>query len=185
MEKIKITKGSKRLKEEIAHLLYDYSRIMTLLNEYDEDILEFNKIEKIESKTDTIISACLVGVPCRWNGEEKTNKKALKIYAKGNCAAVCPELMAGLGIPRNACERVDGKIVDKNGKDHTKQYSIGAKLALDFIKKNKIKKAILKSGSPTCGCKTIYSGKFDGKKKKETGVFAEMLKKENIKMTEI
>jgi len=136
-------------------------------------------------KVDTIVSSCLVGVPCRWNGEAKTNKKALKIYAKGNCAAVCPELMAGLSIPRNACEIVDSKIVDKNGKDYTKQYLIGAKLALDFVKKNKIKKAILKSGSPTCGCRTIYSGKFDGKKIKGTGIFATMLKKEKIKMIEI
>ena len=138
-----------------------------------------------KQKIDTIISACLVGVPCRWNGKAKTDKKALAIYNKGKCIAICPELMAGLGVSRNACEIVDGRIIDKSGKDFTKEFIAGAKLALDFVKKNKIKKAILKSGSPTCGCKTIYSGKFDGKKKKGTGVLATMLKKDKIKLTEI
>jgi len=124
-------------------------------------------------------------VPCRWNGKAKTSKKALASYNKGNCLAICPELMAELGIPRDKCEIVKGKIINENNKDFTKEFIIGAKLALEFVRKNKIKKAILKSGSPTCGCKTIYSGKFDGKKKKGMGIFAAMLKKEKVKITEV
>lgn len=138
-----------------------------------------------KQKIDTIISACLVGVPCRKNGVSKTSVRALAIYKKGNSVAICPELMAGLGIPRNACEIVGGRIVDNSGKDFTQEFRLGAKLALEFVKKNKIKKAILKSGSPTCGCKTIYSGNFDGKKKKGVGVFADLLKREGIKIIEL
>lgn len=139
----------------------------------------------MKQKNDTIISACLVGVPCRWNGKIKTNEKALTAYYKGNCMPICPEQMAGLRIDRCGCEIVNGRVIDKKGRDFTKKYLAGAKLALDFVKKNNIRKAVLKSGSPTCGCGTIYSGKFDGQKIKGMGVFAAMLKKEKIKLTEI
>lgn len=138
-----------------------------------------------KQKIDTIISACLVGVPCRWNSRNKISKKALAIYNKGNCVAICPEIMAGLGIPRNACEILNGKVIDKNGKNFTKEFLKGTKLALDFVRRNKIKKAVLKSGSPTCGCKTTYSGKFNGQKRKGMGVFSSALKKEKVRTVEI
>ena len=140
-----------------------------------------------------VISACLVGIPCRFNGKSKLNEKALDVFLKGKSIAVCPELFANMETPRPACEICCGdgcdvikgsaSVLDNNGKDYSKQFICGAKIAIDeIVKKHGIKKAILKSGSPSCGSKSIYSGKFNGKKKRGDGVFACLLKKEGVKI---
>jgi uncharacterized protein YbbK (DUF523 family) len=141
------------------------------------------------------ISACLLGIPCRWNAKSKLNQKAINIASQGNILMICPEILAGLTTPRPACEIIGGdgrdvligkaKIVDKNGKDYSKIFIKGAKEALSIIKKAGVKEVILKSGSPTCGGKHIYDGTFSGNKKLGLGVFAALLKKERIKFTEI
>lgn len=148
-----------------------------------------------KGKFEYVISACLLGIPCRWNGKSKTSKKSLEVYLKGNAIPVCPEIFGGLSTPRSACEIIGGdgkdvltrkaKIVDKKGKDYSKAFVCGSAIALEKIVKNYgIKKAILKSGSPTCGAGHIFSGKFDGKKKKGVGVFAAMLEKNGVEISE-
>ncbi len=141
------------------------------------------------------VSACLTGVPCRWNGKSKKSKDVLGIIKDKEYTALCPEQLAGLPTPRPACEIIGGdgfdvlnkkaKIIGSDGKEYTNIYIKGAKKALETIKKNKIKKVILKSGSPSCGCGTIYDGSFKGKKKKGYGVFAALLRKNGIKMLEL
>lgn len=147
-------------------------------------------------KINYVISACLLGIPCRFNGVAKPNKKALKVYLSGKAIAVCPEIFAGLPTPRPACEIKAGegngvilgkaKIVDEKGNDFSKQFISGANLVLtEIIEKHDVKYAILKSGSPSCGVSVIYSGKFDGKKKKGSGVFSELLKEKKVKLIEV
>ncbi len=142
-------------------------------------------------KFDTIISACLLGIPCRYNHKGECNKKALDEYLKGKSIAVCPEIISGQKTPRPACEIVGGdgfgvlngqaKVLDKTGNDYSKQFIRGAEIILNEIaKKHSIKKAILKSNSPSCGCGTIYSGKFNGKKVKGHGVLSALLKENGI-----
>lgn len=146
-------------------------------------------------KFNTIISACLLGMPCRYNGKGKLNKKALKIFLKGNALLVCPEISVGQKTPRPACEIIGGdgrdvlekkaKIFDKDGNDYTKEFLEGSQIILrDIIKKHRITLAILKSGSPSCGVYNIYSGKFNGKKKKGCGVLTAILRKNKIKKIE-
>ncbi|MBU1202757.1 DUF523 domain-containing protein [Patescibacteria group bacterium] len=141
------------------------------------------------------ISACLLGIPCRWNEKGKNNPKAIKEFLKGKSLIICPEVLAGLPTPRPACEISSGdgkdvlagkaKIVDKYGIDYTEVFIKGAKLALDIIQKNEIKKVLLKSGSPTCGALHIYTGDFSGQKKKGLGVFAALLQAHGIEIEEL
>lgn len=142
-----------------------------------------------------LVSACLLGIPCRWNKKSKLNKKALEIFLKGEAMVVCPEVLAGLSTPRPACEikggsgedvlKGEAKIIDKIGKDYSKLLIKGANKALTLAQKNKITEAILKSGSPSCGVSLIYSGDFNNQKKKGCGVFAALLKKNKIKLREL
>lgn len=141
------------------------------------------------------ISACLLGVSCRFDGKSKPSSKALDEFSSSEAIAICPEILANLGIPRVACEIVGGdgfdvltgkaKIIGKNGEDLTKQYLTGAKKALDIVKKFGAKEVILKSGSPSCGAGTIYDGTFSGKKITGLGIFAALLKENNINVKEI
>lgn len=141
------------------------------------------------------ISACLIGIPCRWNEKGKLNKKAIKEYLKGKTLVLCPEVMGGLPTPRPACEIVNGdgkdvltgkaQIVDENGNDYTKEFLKGAQIALDLIKENNIKKVLLKSGSPSCGAANIYKGDFSGNKKEGLGVFAALLQAHGIETEEL
>jgi len=139
-----------------------------------------------------VISACLLGIPCRWDQEKKVNKKAMKIFLQGKALILCPEIMGNLPTPRPACETVNGdgykvlkgkaKVMDKRGKDYTKFFLKGSKAALKIVKQHGIKKAILRANSPTCGTPCIFSGKFDGKKIRGQGVFAALLKQNGIKI---
>ena len=138
-------------------------------------------------KFDTIISACLLGIPCRYSGKLKTDEKALKIFLKGKSLLVCPEISAGQKTPRPACEISGGdgldvlngkaRVIDKDGNDYTEEFIEGAKIILnEIVKKHQIKKAFLKSGSPSCGVNCVYSGKFNGDKIKGCGVLTAILK---------
>jgi len=142
-----------------------------------------------------VISACLLGINCRYNGKGKFSEQAKKEFEKNECILLCPELLASLGVPRQPCEIVGGdgfdvldgkaKIIDCDGKDVTKEYLSGAKKAVDIAVKSGVQEAILKSGSPTCGGGTIYDGSFLGKKTPGYGIFAAMLKKNGIEIKEI
>ncbi len=141
------------------------------------------------------MSACLVGVPCRYSGKSKLYQNSLDIYLEGETLVICPEILSGLPTPRPACEIVGGegedvllgtaKVIDKNGKDYSEDFINGAKKAFEIVKKHNIKKVYLKSGSPSCGAQTIYDGAFDGNTKKGSGVFAALLKREGVEIIEL
>ena len=141
------------------------------------------------------LSACLVGIPCRYNAKSKLNQNALHIYLNGNTLILCPEIIAGLPTPRSACEIVNGdgddvlerkaKVLDAEGNNYTDYFIKGAYKALEIIKNNDIQKVYLKSGSPSCGVNNIFDGEFKGNKKKGDGVLTALLKRENINVIEI
>ena len=141
---------------------------------------------------DTVISACLLGIPCRYNKQGKFNEEAFNIFLDGRAIIVCPEVFAGLKTPRPACEIIGGdgldvlagkaKVLDEEGNEYTNEFMKGAEIVLEIVKKHNIQKAILKSNSPSCGVSSIYSGEFTGKKIKGCGILTAMLKKHgNIK----
>lgn len=145
---------------------------------------ETKNIKKI-----AVVSACLVGFPCRWNGSNKTNEAMKKLFEAGKAVPICPEVLAGLGTPREPCEikNIAGKsyVVDKKGNDCTDIYKKGAKKAFELADKIGATKAYLKAGSPTCGAGTIYDGTFTNYKIKGNGLFAELLIENNIEVEEI
>jgi uncharacterized protein YbbK (DUF523 family) len=146
-------------------------------------------------KYEYAISACLVGVRCRWNGQAKLNNKAQRIFRQGKGVLVCPEVSAGLPTPRPACEIVGGngsdvlkgraKVMNKRKKGYSKYFIQGAQNTYQEIKALGIKKVLLKSGSPSCGVMNIYSGKFNGRKKKGSGVLAALLKDKGFTLEEV
>ena len=136
-----------------------------------------------------LISACLCGVNCKYNGLNNYNEICEKLLASGKAILVCPEQLGGLPTPRipseiigNSLDILDGKgeVVNKEGSDVTAQFIKGAKETLDIAKKINIKIAILKDGSPSCGVNYIYDGNFSGTKINGMGVTAQLLKESLI-----
>lgn len=127
-----------------------------------------------------LCSACLLGINCRYNGEKKPNKKVLDLIPKETLIPICPEQMGGLATPRAAAEIKDGRVVNNEGTDVTKEFKQGAEEVLSIAKLHNIKEAILKQRSPSCGCGLIYDGTFSGNIIKGDGVTTKLLKKNGI-----
>lgn len=128
-----------------------------------------------------LVSACLLGEPCRYDGKSKPNDEVIALSKEHNLIPVCPERDGGLTVPRDPCERIGDKVLTKEGKDCTKQYVKGAQIALELCKKHNCKYAVLKLSSPSCSPKGIYDGSFtrtliENKK----GVAAELLHNNGI-----
>jgi len=142
-----------------------------------------------------LVSACLAGVKCCWDGENKLNKKIERLVGEKKAIPLCPEILGGLSIPRAPAEISDGtgidvlegkvKVIDKEGKDVTKNLILGAYQVLRIAKENKVKRAFLKSKSPSCGCGKIYDGSFKGRLKRGNGVLTALLKREGIKIKKV
>lgn len=126
-----------------------------------------------------LISACLLGRKCRYDGKDK-NKIDLSILTEHNLFPVCPEVDGGLPVPRAPSERVGVYIMNKEGKDVTKEYILGAELALKTAVDNNCSIAILKAKSPSCGKGIIYDGTFSRNLTEGNGVTAELLIKNGI-----
>ena len=130
-----------------------------------------------------LVSACLLGLNCRYDGKNNLNKEILKLLEdKGDFIAVCPEVMGGLLIPRDASEIKGKKVKTIKGKDVTKEFLKGAELVLKIAKENNVNLAILQSKSPSCGSNLIYDGTFSRKLVKGNGITADLLKKHGIKV---
>ena len=137
-----------------------------------------------------LISACLCGVNCKYNGLNNYNEICDKLFTSGKAILVCPEQLGGLPTPRipseiigessNILNNNNGSVIDKNGNYVTPQFVKGAKETLQIAKKLNIKKAILKDGSPSCGVNYIYNGNFNGSKIKGMGLTAQLLKESSI-----
>lgn len=142
-----------------------------------------------------IVSACLIGEKCRYDGGACTDEELKKLFEQGKLKAVCPEVMAGLPTPRSPLEIVGGdgndvlngkaRVISKDGKDVTEQFIKGAHMALKEAKLCGAKKAHLQSRSPSCGCGKIYDGNFSGVFKTGDGVTAALLKDNGIKIIEV
>ena len=134
-----------------------------------------------------LVSSCLAGVNCRYDGSNSENKYIAKLVKEGKAIVLCPEQLAGLSTPRPSCEIIidensNKRVVSKDGKDLTKSFIEGAEKTLGIIKAAGIKKAILQSRSPSCGCGLIYDGKFSGKLIEGNGLVAELLMKNGIEV---
>ena len=138
--------------------------------------------------THILVSACLCGKDCKWDGGNNRNQKLLdymeSMKGKAEFHEVCPEQMGGLSTPRLASEiRVEDRcVVNTAGEDVTKEFELGAELALQVAKEYGCTLAILKERSPSCGCHGIYDGTFSKKIVDGMGKTAELLTKNGIKV---
>lgn len=139
-----------------------------------------------------IVSACLCGINCKYNGENNLNDNVVKLVKEGNAVLICPEQLGGLPTPRKPCEIVNGtgkdvldgtsKVISCDGIDFTQAYIKGANEALKIAKLLNCKKAILKYKSPSCGLGNIYDGNFNKNLISGNGVTAELFLRNNIEV---
>ena len=129
-----------------------------------------------------MVSACLVGKNCKYNGGNNYNEKVCKYLVNKEYITVCPECDGGLAIPRDPSEILRGRVYSKGGRDVTKEFMLGAQKTLEKALKHDVTLAILKQSSPSCGSGSIYDGSFTNKKISGDGMTAALLKKHGIKI---
>lgn len=129
-----------------------------------------------------LISACLVGDNCKYNGGNNLNPHIEKLLEKYELIPFCPEVEGGLNIPRNPSEIKGNSVFMDNGNDVTENFNKGAKKALMLCLYLKIKKAVLKERSPSCGTHQIHDGSFSNKLINGMGVSAKLLKDNGIEV---
>ncbi|MHA1166910.1 MAG: DUF523 domain-containing protein [Candidatus Hodarchaeales archaeon] len=158
---------------------------------------------ELDHGTPVLLSACLYGVPCRYDGKSKPDKRVVYSVNKGKFIPIfiCPEQQGGQTTPRPDAELVDGdgrelvdeigevtrktisecnsqvRVLEKDGNDVTKQFLEGARIALALGRASGCSIAILKSRSPSCGTERIYNGTFNKKTIPGMGVTAALLQK--------
>lgn len=127
-----------------------------------------------------LISACLCGQTCRYDGG-RFDIPALRQFAEeGRAIPFCPECAGGLPTPRKPCEIAGDRVLAADGTDCTDEYRKGAQLALEICLEYGVTAAILKEGSPSCGSHRIRDGSHTGRKIPGMGVTATLLKEHGI-----
>lgn len=127
-----------------------------------------------------LVSACLLGCPCRYDGKSKPSDAVLALVEHHTLIPVCPEQMGGLATPRVPAERKSDGVFTESGVDVTEQYRRGAEEALRLAKLYGCTYAILKARSPSCGSRQIYDGSFSRALIPGDGVTAQLLKAHGI-----
>jgi len=127
-----------------------------------------------------VVSACLAGVECRYNGTAFPCDEILELVGSGQAISVCPEVLGGLPVPRPPVEICDGRIMTQSGQDITNEYWRGALAALRIALVAGCDTAILKARSPSCGSGQVYDGGFSGSLVKGDGIFSSLLKQSGI-----
>jgi uncharacterized protein YbbK (DUF523 family) len=139
-----------------------------------------------------VVSACLAGLPVRYNGSDSLEKKIHKLVSEKKAVTVCPELLGGLETPREPAEIVGGngedvlqgkaRVIDLAGADVTDAFIKGANETLNFVQKMRATTVVLKEFSPSCGSGSIYDGTFTGEKVQGHGVTAALLMRNGIRV---
>ncbi len=139
-----------------------------------------------------LVSACLLGVNCRYDGGNSRNENAIDRNKTDELIPVCPEEAGGLPTPRPAVEIVGGdgndvldgkaKVMTPDGEDKTDEFLKGAQHALEMAQSQGATSVILKARSPSCGCGKIYDGSFSGTLISGDGVTTALLKRHGIEV---
>ncbi len=131
-----------------------------------------------------LVSACLCGVKCRYNGGDCVCKKPefIKWQAEGRLMPVCPEILSGLNTPRYPMEISKGRLITQLGEDLTEKCMLGVKETVKIARENQVELCVMKQNSPTCGCSVIYDGTFTGRRIPGAGMAAAALKKAGFKV---
>ncbi|WP_406453660.1 DUF523 domain-containing protein [Streptomyces sp. NBC_00876] len=137
-----------------------------------------------------LVSACLRGVPCRFDGRGKASAEMTAALGDRRPVAFCPEVAAGLPTPRRPAEIVGGdghdvldgraRVVDDTGHDVTEAFMDGAGRALAAAQGAGCTEALLMARSPSCGRGTVHDGTFTGSLRAGDGVTAALLERHGI-----
>ena len=137
-----------------------------------------------------LVSACLLGIPCAYDGGARLQAGLTALAARGRVVPVCPEVAGGLPVPRPPAEIVGGdgddvldgraRVVTVEGEDVTEAYLRGAECALGTARRYGIVTAILKQRSPACGVSCIYDGTYSGRLIPGQGVTAALLRRHGV-----
>ena len=125
--------------------------------------------------TKVLVSGCLLGENCKYNGGNNYNPRVVEFLKGKEVISICPEMMAGMGCPRNPIEIVDGVLTDCHGKNVDSLIRKSVMEIMERIRDEEIQCAVLQSRSPTCGVNQVYDGTFSGKLIPGSGIFAKSL----------
>ena len=140
----------------------------------DQRALSHYPEKAVSGKMKIMVSACLLGENCKYNGGNNRNRGLLNLLSGHEIIPICPEALGGLPVPRIPAEIVNGTVINRENISVDELFRQGAKKALEIAKKEKPDLIILQSRSPSCGAKQIYDGTFSGKMIPGHGVFAEL-----------
>jgi len=132
-----------------------------------------------------MVSACLLGENCKYNGGNNRNSGLLQLLSGHTVIPVCPEVLGGLPTPRIPAEIVNGEVINRDGKSVDSEFREGARRALEKAKQEKPDLIILQSRSPSCGVKEIYDGTFSGRLISGQGVFAGLVQEYGFRVMDI
>jgi len=127
-----------------------------------------------------LVSACLLGEKCRFDGQGKISPKVSQFLEGKAYVGVCPEVAGGLGTPRPPAEIVGERVLRADGTDVTRAFKTGVDLTLKIVDEFQIEQAVLKARSPSCGCGKIYNGKFSRTLIDGDGLLTQALKARQI-----
>ena len=134
----------------------------------------------MENDSPILVSACLLGVPCRYDGTGKSDERIVML-AKSRCLIpVCPEQLGGLSTPRPPAERCGTRVLTRDDRDVTAPFLRGAEETLRLARLFSCRIAILKANSPSCGSGQIYDGRFCGRLVPGDGMTAALLKQDGL-----
>lgn len=132
-----------------------------------------------------MVSACLLGENCKYNGGNNLSEKVINFIKDHEVIPVCPEVMGGLPTPRLSSEIVNGVVTASDGHSVDEEFRKGAQIGLALAKENNVDLVILQSRSPSCGVNQVYDGTFSGKKIEGQGIFAQLLIENGYKIIDI
>ncbi|MFF7725356.1 DUF523 domain-containing protein [Streptomyces sp. NPDC008001] len=137
-----------------------------------------------------LVSACLRGVPCRFDGRHKAASEVDEALDGHDVVSFCPEVAGGLATPRRPAELVGGdghdvldgtaRVVEDTGRDVTAEFMDGARRALAAAEHAGCTEALLMPRSPSCGSGAVYDGSFTGELVPGDGVTAALLRRHGI-----
>ena len=122
-----------------------------------------------------LVSACLLGRSCKYNGGNNWDPRVAAFLKGREVVAVCPEVLAGMGVPRVPMELRGGRLVNRDGVDVDEPNRRAVAAILEQLRGEDIECAVLKSRSPTCGVRQVYDGTFSGTLTEGMGILARAL----------
>ena len=132
-----------------------------------------------------MVSACLAGEKCKYNGSDNRNEKIIALMQENESITVCPEVLGGLPVPRVPSEIRDGIVTSKDGRNVDHEFRAGAQKCLEIAMKEQPDLIILQPRSPSCGVKQHYDGSFTGTLTDGPGITARLLMEHGFRVVDV